>query len=67
MTPEHYIKKSLRNYDALAKCLMAAHAEYVARNDKAKADEYNIKNVKEAINLIAQSYDCISEIVENDL
>ena len=67
MTPEHHMKKALLNMNELAKNLMSAHAEYVARNDAAKADEQNAKNVRDAIKLINQSYDCISEIVENDL
>ena len=67
MTPEFHIKKALLSMNELAKNLMSAHAEYVARNDDSKADKQNAKNVRDAIKLINQSYDCISEIVENDL
>lgn len=40
---------------------------YTARNDDKTADSYNADNVKRALKLMAQAYDEISAIWENDI
>ena len=40
---------------------------YIARNDDDKADSYNADNVKRALKLMAQAYDEVSAIWENDI
>lgn len=66
-TPEYFMKLGFEYLSYSRKKFEQALPLYIARNDDNRADTYNADNVKRALKLLAQAYDEISAIWENDI
>ena len=66
-TPEQVMRKAFESLAKTRECLEQAGELYELRNSEIKSDSVNATNVREVIDCLAQAYDCISEIWENDL
>lgn len=66
-TPEENMIEAIFYLKESKKRMQAAANLYSQRNDTAKADAENCKNVTAAVSHLSRAYDEISEIQENDL
>lgn len=66
-TPEYFMMHGFNDLNNARVNFEQALPLYIARNDDSKADEYNIQDLKLAIKLLADAYDEISAIWENDI
>lgn len=66
-TPEYFMQQGFINLNEAHRFFEQALLLYIARNDDNKADTYNTDNVKRALKLLAEAYDEISAIWENDI
>ena len=67
MTPEKVIEDGFRDLFRTRKAFEQAVKLYDQRNNLERADQLNSANVKEAIRLLDNAYDMVSEIYENDM
>jgi len=66
-TPEYFMMHGFNDLNNARVNFEQALPLYIARNDDDKADSYNADNVKRALKLMAEAYDEISAIWENDI
>lgn len=66
-TPESFMEPGFIALSQARQNFEQALPLYIARNDDNKADSYNADNIKRALRLMAEAYDEISAIWENDI
>lgn len=66
-TPEYFMLPGFVALNQARQNFEQALPLYIARNDDNKADSYNADNIKRALKLMAEAYDEISAIWENDI
>jgi len=66
-TPESFMLPGFVSLNQARQNFEQAVPLYIARNDSDKGDEYNIQDLKRALKLLADAYDEISAIWENDI
>ena len=65
--PEKIMKEGLEAFFKARECFKKAILAYKNRGDEAKGDTYNAINVASAIKFMANAYNDLSEIWENDI
>lgn len=66
-TPEELMKQGLAARDRAVRLLEKAKIAYEKRSNSDRGDKENASNVGKALEYLANAYDQVSEIAENDL